>query len=122
MSLCDKPMRELSNPGASGSIFYLSHDDKFIIKTVQKGEHQFLLRFFQGYYMVHSEQTSSSHVRLVNIFFLVGGQNLTQAQRNKRSTLLPKFFGLFCYSTLGKNIRFIVMNNILPSHLSYYQK
>lgn len=52
MSLCDKPMRELSNPGASGSVFYLSHDDKFIVKTVQKGEHQFLLRFFQGYYMV----------------------------------------------------------------------
>jgi 1-phosphatidylinositol-4-phosphate 5-kinase len=52
LSLCDKSMRELSNPGASGSVFYLSHDDKFIIKTVQKGEHQFLLRFFQGYYMV----------------------------------------------------------------------
>ena len=29
------PMRELSNPGASGSIFYLTYDDEFILKTVQ---------------------------------------------------------------------------------------
>ena len=26
--------RELSNPGASGSIFYLTKDDEFILKTV----------------------------------------------------------------------------------------
>ena len=35
MSLCNQPMRELSNPGASGSIFYLTNDDEFILKTVR---------------------------------------------------------------------------------------
>ena len=34
MSLCDESLRELSNPGASGSVFYLSKDDEFILKTV----------------------------------------------------------------------------------------
>jgi len=37
-------------------------------------------------------------------------------------TLLPKFFGLFEYSTLGRSIRFIVMNNLLPSRLTYYEQ
>ena len=35
VSLCNEPMRELSNPGASGSIFYLTNDDEFILKTVR---------------------------------------------------------------------------------------
>ena len=34
ISLCDESLRELSNPGASGSIFYLTRDDEFILKTV----------------------------------------------------------------------------------------
>eukprot|EP00053_Salpingoeca_punica_P018183 m.177307 g.177307 ORF g.177307 m.177307 type:complete len:784 (+) comp17378_c0_seq1:143-2494(+) len=95
LSLCDKPLRELSNPGASGSVFYLSHDDMFIIKTVQKGEHAFLRKLLPGYYM-----------------------NMSQNSR----TLLPKFFGLFEYSTLGRSIRFVVMNNLLPSRLTYYEQ
>jgi 1-phosphatidylinositol-4-phosphate 5-kinase len=94
--MCDTPMRELSNPGASGSLFWLSGDDIFIVKTVQKGESRFLRRLLSGYYL-----------------------NLTQ---NKR-TLLPKFFGHFCYkSTTGKHIRFTVMQNILPSHLTYSER
>lgn len=31
-------LRELSSPGKSGSFFYLTHDDRFIIKTVKKSE------------------------------------------------------------------------------------
>jgi 1-phosphatidylinositol-4-phosphate 5-kinase len=69
-SLCTQPLRELSNPGASGSIFYVSMDDRFIIKTVQHKEAEFLRKLLPGYYM-----------------------NLHQNPR----TLLPKFFGLFCY-------------------------
>lgn len=96
MSLTDQPLRELSNPGASGSIFFLSHDDKYIIKTVQKGEHTFLRKLLPGYYM-----------------------NLVQ---NKR-TLLPKFYGHYVLRTSsGRAIRFIIMNNILPSHLTYAER
>ncbi|KAH8413791.1 hypothetical protein KR222_008229 [Zaprionus bogoriensis] len=97
MSMCTSPLRELSNPGASGSIFYLTDDDEFIIKTVQHKEGEFLQKLLPGYYM-----------------------NLNQNPR----TLLPKFFGLYCLQTSNaKNIRLVVMNNLLPSsvrmHLKY---
>lgn len=46
------PLKELSNAGASGSIFYVSHDDQFIIKTVQSKEAEFLKKLLPGYYMV----------------------------------------------------------------------
>ena len=39
MSICgDSGLRDLSSPGKSGSIFYLSKDDRFVIKTVNKSE------------------------------------------------------------------------------------
>lgn len=50
--MCSAPLRELSNPGASGSIFYLTVDDEFIIKTVQHKEGEFLQKLLPGYYMV----------------------------------------------------------------------
>lgn len=52
LSLCNQPLRELSNPGASGSIFYVSVDDEFIIKTVQHKEGEFLKKLLPGYNMV----------------------------------------------------------------------
>ena len=45
-------MVELVNPGASGSIFYRSSDDQFILKTVQSKEAEFLTKLLPGYYMV----------------------------------------------------------------------
>ncbi|XP_069394094.1 phosphatidylinositol 4-phosphate 5-kinase type-1 alpha-like isoform X2 [Paralichthys olivaceus] len=98
-SLCNEPLIELSNPGASGSIFYVSSDDEFIIKTVQHKEAEFLQKLLPGYFM-----------------------NINQ---NKR-TLLPKFYGLYCVQRGGKNIRMVVMNNLLPRiipmHLKYDMK
>lgn len=95
-SLCHESLIELSNSGASGSLFYLSSDDEYIIKTVQHKEAEFLQKLLPGYFM-----------------------NLNQ---NKR-TLLPKFYGLYCVQAAGKNIRIVVMNNLLPStvkmHLKY---
>ncbi|XP_053317915.1 phosphatidylinositol 4-phosphate 5-kinase type-1 gamma isoform X2 [Spea bombifrons] len=86
-SLCSEPLIELSNPGASGSLFYVTSDDEFIIKTVMHKEAEFLQKLLPGYYM-----------------------NLNQNPR----TLLPKFYGLYCVQSGGKNIRVVVMNNILP--------
>ncbi|XP_068233524.1 phosphatidylinositol 4-phosphate 5-kinase type-1 alpha-like [Palaemon carinicauda] len=76
VSLCTEPLTELSNPGASGSIFYLTSDDEFIIKTVQHKEAEFLQKLLPGYYM-----------------------NLNQNPR----TLLPKFFGLYNYQQCAAN-------------------
>lgn len=39
MSICgDDGLRELRSPGKSGSLFYLSHNDKFVVKTLKKSE------------------------------------------------------------------------------------
>ncbi|KAK7945767.1 hypothetical protein WMY93_001495 [Mugilogobius chulae] len=50
-SLCNEPLIELTNPGASGSIFYVTSDDEFIIKTVLHKEAEFLQKLLPGYYM-----------------------------------------------------------------------
>jgi 1-phosphatidylinositol-4-phosphate 5-kinase len=90
--LCNEPLKELSNPGASGSIFYVSVDDKFIIKTVQLKEAEFLRKLLSGYYM-----------------------NLHQNPR----TLLPKFFGLFCYKVSSLNFSLFTINTL---HADYTWK
>ncbi|XP_077331104.1 phosphatidylinositol 4-phosphate 5-kinase type-1 beta isoform X1 [Lithobates pipiens] len=94
-SLCSQPLIELSNPGASGSIFYVTSDDEFIIKTVQHKEAEFLQKLLPGYYM-----------------------NLNQNPR----TLLPKFYGLYCLQSGGINIRLVVMNNVLPRSMKMHYK
>lgn len=95
VSLCAEPMIELSNPGASGSIFYVTQDDEIICKTVSHKESKFLQEILPAYYL-----------------------NLHQNIR----TLLPKFFGFFCYSCNTKNVRIIVMKNLLPSGLEMHHK
>ncbi|XP_036383271.1 phosphatidylinositol 4-phosphate 5-kinase type-1 beta isoform X2 [Megalops cyprinoides] len=94
-SLCNEPLIELSNPGASGSLFYVTSDDEFIIKTVQHKEAEFLQKLLPGYYM-----------------------NLNQNPR----TLLPKFYGLYCVHSGGMNIRLVVMNNVLPRSVKMHYK
>ncbi|KAM4631045.1 phosphatidylinositol 4-phosphate 5-kinase type-1 alpha-like isoform 2-T2 [Polymixia lowei] len=94
-SLCNEPLIELSNSGASTSLFFVSSDDEFIIKTLQHKEAEFLQKLLPGYFM-----------------------NLNQ---NKR-TLLPKFYGLYCIQAGGKNIRIVVMNNLLPCAVQMHYK
>lgn len=39
LSICgNDALRELSSPGKSGSFFYLTHDDRYMIKTIKKTE------------------------------------------------------------------------------------
>lgn len=39
LSICgDNALRELSSPGKSGSFFYLTDDDRYMIKTIKKAE------------------------------------------------------------------------------------
>uniref|UniRef100_A0A2I3H9W5 Phosphatidylinositol-4-phosphate 5-kinase type 1 gamma n=1 Tax=Nomascus leucogenys TaxID=61853 RepID=A0A2I3H9W5_NOMLE len=90
-SLCNEPLIELSNPGASGSLFYVTSDDEFIIKTVMHKEAEFLQKLLPGYYM-----------------------NLNQNPR----TLLPKFYGLYCVQS-GEPPPCMAMG-LHPSHPSYW--
>ncbi|CAI5666348.1 phosphatidylinositol-4-phosphate 5-kinase, type I, beta a isoform X1 [Oreochromis niloticus] len=94
-SICNEPLIELSNPGASSSWFYLTSDDEFIIKTVQPKEAEFLQKLLPGYYM-----------------------NLNQNPR----TLLPKFYGLYCIQCGGITVRVVIMNNVLPRAMKMHYK
>ncbi|KAI6658499.1 hypothetical protein LOD99_15299 [Oopsacas minuta] len=94
-SVCYTPLKQLGNPGASGSVFYLTQDDKYIIKTVSFNEAFFLQKLLAGYWM-----------------------NLVQ----NTQTLLPKFLGLYAYQSGSRKIRFVVMNNLLPSTIKYHYK
>ncbi|KAK7294067.1 hypothetical protein RJT34_16950 [Clitoria ternatea] len=50
-SICgNEALRELSSPGKSGSFFYLSNDDRYMIKTMKKVEAKALLRMMPAYY------------------------------------------------------------------------
>ncbi|CAN1305471.1 Phosphatidylinositol 4-phosphate 5-kinase 7 [Linum perenne] len=95
MSICgDDGLTELSSPGKSGSIFYLSHDDRFVIKTLTKSELKTLLRMLPKYYC---------HV----------GKH--------ENTLITKFFGVHRI-TLRGGVRFVVMGNMFCTELRIHRR
>lgn len=81
-------LSELYSPGKSGSLFYYSQDCRFIIKTIRKGEHEFLRRILSHYH---------SHIQ------------------EHRNSLLVRFYGLHRVQLPhGGKIYFVVMGNIFP--------
>ena len=162
-----EPLKNLSNPGASGSLFFLTDDDEFIIKTVDHKEAKFLQKLLPGWvneetgregklraakdwtndnlpYYQHRKHYISTCIDgksyrrwesgfaialcCTDLFCIWGAllslslnryyMNLIQNPR----TLLPKFYGLYCYSSLNKNIRLVIMNNLLPSSVKMHEK
>jgi 1-phosphatidylinositol-4-phosphate 5-kinase len=97
MSICgDDGLRELSSPGKSGSLFYLSHDDRFVIKTLRKSELKVLLKMLPFYY---------HHVQ------------------DHENTLITKFFGLHRITLKGgKKVRFVVMGNMFCTELRIHRR
>ncbi|KAK1602421.1 hypothetical protein QYE76_016754 [Lolium multiflorum] len=99
LSLCgDDALRELSSPGKSGSFFYLTNDDRYMIKTMKKSEVKMLLKMLRAYY---------SHVRAFE------------------NTLVAKFFGLHCVKLAGANqkkVRFVIMGNLFCSDHTIHRR
>ncbi|GMH39027.1 hypothetical protein BSKO_06925 [Bryopsis sp. KO-2023] len=97
ISLCgNHALRELASPGKSGSIFYISHDDRFIIKTMKKGEMKHLFSMLKKYY---EHMAGSPH------------------------TLITKYYGLHRVTPYkGNKIRFMVMNNLFRTELPIHRK
>jgi hypothetical protein len=101
-SLCgEEALREATTAGKSGSLFYYSSDDRFILKTLSKQEASVLLSILPQYYF--------------------------HMMKNPES-LITRFFGLHRVTThrLGlrrRRIRMVVMSNFLPTrtpiHLRY---
>uniref|UniRef100_A0A8R7R9C4 1-phosphatidylinositol-4-phosphate 5-kinase n=3 Tax=Triticum urartu TaxID=4572 RepID=A0A8R7R9C4_TRIUA len=89
-------LRELSSPGKSGSMFFLSQDDRFMIKTLRKSEVQVLLRMLRDYYR---------HVHTYD------------------NTLVTKFFGLHRVKpSSGQKFRFVVMGNMFCTQLRIHRR
>ncbi|XP_071736872.1 phosphatidylinositol 4-phosphate 5-kinase 7-like [Rutidosis leptorrhynchoides] len=97
MSICgDDGLRELSSPGKSGSLFYLSHDDKFVIKTLRTSELKVLLKMLPSYY---------KHVSVHD------------------NTLITKFYGLHEITLRGgKKVQFVVMGNMFYTELQIHRR
>ncbi|PPD91305.1 hypothetical protein GOBAR_DD11749 [Gossypium barbadense] len=114
LSICgDDALRELSSPGKSGSFFYLTNDDKYMIKTMKKAEVKVLIRMLPAYY---------NHVR------------------SFKDTLVTKFFGLHCVKLTGSTqkkeinlilsslvismsqVRFVVMGNLFCTDTAIHRR
>ncbi|XP_015698469.2 phosphatidylinositol 4-phosphate 5-kinase 6-like isoform X2 [Oryza brachyantha] len=99
ISICgDDALLELSSPGKSGSFFYFTNDDKYMIKTMKKSEVKVLLRMLPAYY---------KHVRSFD------------------NTLVTKFFGLHCVKITGaiqKKVRFVIMGNLFCSNYAIHRR
>ncbi|XP_041003483.1 phosphatidylinositol 4-phosphate 5-kinase 2-like [Juglans microcarpa x Juglans regia] len=97
LAICgNDALRELSSPGKSGSLFYLTQDDRFMIKTVKKSEVKVLIRMLPSYYQ-HVYQYKNS--------------------------LITKFFGVHCVKPVGgQKTRFIVMGNLFCSEYRIHKR
>ncbi|XP_040995455.1 phosphatidylinositol 4-phosphate 5-kinase 6-like isoform X2 [Juglans microcarpa x Juglans regia] len=99
ISICgNEALRELSSPGKSGSFFYLTNDDRYMIKTMKKAEVKVLLRMLPAYY---------KHVRAFD------------------NTLVTKFYGLHCVKLTGatqKKVRFVVMGNLFCTDYAIHRR
>ncbi|KAG0483666.1 hypothetical protein HPP92_011750 [Vanilla planifolia] len=98
ISICgDDALRELSSPGKSGSFFYLTNDDRYMIKTMKKSEAKVLIRMLKPYY---------DHVR------------------SYENTLMTRFFGLHSVKLTGsaqKKVRFVIMGNLFCSEYAIHR-
>ncbi|XP_034910743.1 phosphatidylinositol 4-phosphate 5-kinase 7 [Populus alba] len=97
MSICgDDGLTELPSSGKSGSIFFLSHDDRFVIKTLKKFELKTVLKMLPKYYI---------HV----------GKH--------ENTLITKIFGVHRITLRGgKKVRFVVMGNMFCTELRIHRR
>ncbi|XP_057719301.1 phosphatidylinositol 4-phosphate 5-kinase 4-like [Arachis stenosperma] len=99
LSICgNEALRELCSPGKSGSFFYLTNDDRYMIKTMKKAEVKALLRMLPAYY---------THFRTY------------------QSTMVTKYYGLHCVKLTGhiqRKVRFIIMGNLFRSKYNTHRR
>ncbi|KAJ0713813.1 putative phosphatidylinositol-4-phosphate 5-kinase, core [Helianthus annuus] len=100
LSICgNDALRELSSPGKSGSFFYLTHDDRYMIKTIKKTEVKVRFRSVIKF--------RRAILRMLSAYY--------NHFRSFEHTLLTKFYGLHCVKLTGaaqKKVRFIIMGNL----------
>ena len=89
-------LRQMGSPGKSGSVFFMSHDDRYIIKTMRKDEQKKLQAMLPDYY---------EHVH------------------RYPNSLLTRFYGVHKVKPEreGRNVRFVVMRNAFCTDLEIHE-
>lgn len=103
LSICgDDALLELSSPGKSGSFFYFTNDDKYMIKTMKKAEVKVssilpclanleeIQHFLLHLYLFSYDQVL---LRMLPAYY--------KHVRSFDNTLVTKFFGLHCVKITG---------------------
>jgi len=93
-SMCSQPFLggKTEASGKSGSLFLRSHDNKFVLKTIERHEFEVLEDILASYVLYLEEATSS---------------------------LLCRFLGAYSLKVGGVTLRFVVMNNMISVRDTY---
>jgi 1-phosphatidylinositol-4-phosphate 5-kinase len=95
-SLCgDISLRELPTPGKSGAAFFVSNDDKYLIKTMTKGEVQLFKKIIQKYY---------------------------EHMMTYKNSLLVKLYGMYWVECKNEKLFMVVMGNLLASEAPIHRR
>lgn len=93
-------LSEKCSTGRSGSFFYQTHDNKYLLKTIPKKEFVFLRTILQNYYEHMSKQPNSLIVRICGVY------------------RIKRFFD----GAKEKSIYFICMENIFAGDLKILER
>ena len=118
----DTALRLLASPGKSGSAFFLSEDDRFLIKTVQYEELRLLLELIPKYYR-HVEENSGTLLTRFHGLHMVKpvGRAKATASARVRLALLSTVCqpAKFCYGSCSWPTSSIPACNTLQLLTSY---
>lgn len=103
-------LAEMGSEGKSGSFFYLSSDNRFLVKTVRKDEHK-LLRHILPSYFRHMTKTGQNPELTPDSMLtrIVGCHVVRSSKRSKTRTGAQKVY-------------FVVMTNALETDLEVHRK
>jgi len=86
----NRSLREMTSAGKSGSFFYYSYDNKFVLKTISNHEFEFFKSILEKYYFHMKEN---------------------------ENTLIQRFFGLHTMIFNDIKMHFVIMNNVFNTKI-----
>lgn len=87
-------MQQLGSEGRSGALFYLTHDNKFFVKTVRKREFDLIRKCLAKYHGFLHENPHSLLYRITGLYCI-----LTRSGRNYKQNYLIVMMNVFSEST-----------------------
>lgn len=86
----NRSLREMYSAGKSGSFFYYSYDNQFVLKTISTPEFEFFKSIIENYYF---------HIK------------------DNENTLIQRFFGLHTMIFNDIKMHFVIMNNVFNTKI-----